>query len=329
MLRRNLTDHAISNLVPDYSCDKCNVHNVEYVEKNEKICDSQDIYLLILVISHPNNTKARNAIRETWGMIERHHSRSVKTVFVLGRTGITKIDEKSVKEAAQFRDVLILDVIEQYFQLTLKTIGALKWASNICKSFQYLLKTDDDSFNNPVKYVEYLVHHGSPKKFLGGRCEWQLTNRDSEEKWGLSQSEYPHIALPLFCRGPGYVLSKQAAISVVKMSEMTRSFKLEDVFLMGFVRMRLGLVAMEIPGYYGKPADLDPCQLGHVTNIHHVTPTKMRELWDWTHNPARHCSNVPYALINSRFLCQAAFYSAGLGLIYLFIYIRRVKNQSK
>jgi Galactosyltransferase len=46
---------------------------------------------------------------------------------------------------------------------------ALQWVYEFCPGAQYVLKTDDDGFNVPQRFVDYLIGV-TAEKFIGGYC---------------------------------------------------------------------------------------------------------------------------------------------------------------
>ena len=59
-------------------------------------------------------------------------------------------DELAEREATAFGDVLRLDVVDSYLNLTRKVVAVNDWVTQHCKKAGYLLKTDDGlSLNIP------------------------------------------------------------------------------------------------------------------------------------------------------------------------------------
>lgn len=49
----------------------------------------------------------------------------------------------------------------------------LKWVRQFCQQARYILKTDDDAFNVPQRFIDYLIGIESARsvdRFLGGYC---------------------------------------------------------------------------------------------------------------------------------------------------------------
>jgi len=90
--------------------------------------------------------------------------------------------------------------------LTNKTIASIKWAISYCGShFAFLLKTDDDLFNVPQRFVDYLSSLANSDKddfaFVGGLCySGTMPRRNDSKKWAVSHSSYPGVVFPHHCK---------------------------------------------------------------------------------------------------------------------------------
>ncbi len=266
-------------------CEGCNRINFKYSEVNSEFCDSQEIHLLVLVISHPNNTVERQSIRDTWASVQRpqtvQQSQETKSLFILGKSGVPSIDSAVALESQHEGDMIIVDMMEQYSRLGTKSLAALTWALQHCQGAKFYLKTDDDCYNNPGKYSEYLKTHEIPMDFIGGHCFTTVPHRQTSNKWHISHEEYNLPFLPTFCGGPAYLLSATAARKLVQVAVNTRNFSLEDVWLTGFCRLAAGISYVQLPGYYSCPDIVDKCDLlQDAFTIHRVKPVKMYSLWE-------------------------------------------------
>ena len=124
---------------------------------NIKFLNSQDIEpftgdILILVTSSIAHKDRRDAIRTTWGNSSRfieyrknftNNNLSYKVYF---NTGFLESSIGNAKiESATFKDLLITNRTENYWDLSRRVMLAFSWALEHC-AFDYLLKADDDVF---------------------------------------------------------------------------------------------------------------------------------------------------------------------------------------
>ena len=127
-------------------------------------------YLLIIVKSTIQDFEQRNIIRRTWG----NDSNSVKpfqtkTMFIIGYSTNSSIQDNILKENDMYNDLIQVDVIENYYNITYKTLMGLRWAYDNCFHAKYFLFIDNDYYLsvknlllfvwNPSKYEEYTDKH--------------------------------------------------------------------------------------------------------------------------------------------------------------------------
>ena len=114
-----------------------------YTVENKEACSKDQLRVLvaILVISAPEHSSQRKAIRETWGSPKD----GVVFSFVVGSSsGETRVALET--EARREGDLIISRVEDHYENLGLKTISALDWILQMCPEAEYVLKVDDDMF---------------------------------------------------------------------------------------------------------------------------------------------------------------------------------------
>ena len=80
------------------------------------------------------NTDRRRSIRETWGskhLLEKHN---IKLIFLLGTTENydPEVEIELKSETENYEDLVREDFLDSYQNLTLKTLGGLKWTAIFC-----------------------------------------------------------------------------------------------------------------------------------------------------------------------------------------------------
>lgn len=158
---------------------------------------SHSIFLVILVISSPDNFQRRNAIRSSWAKIfhsEKHRrvfngmldsygvENLVKTVFLLGKSDSKETQKMVNNEVALYDDIVSADFNDNYKNLVYKTRLGLTWVYSYCPS-AYVLKTDDDVFVNVGNLLRWLLR--SPESdFYTGWCNYHSkVSRNKLSKW--------------------------------------------------------------------------------------------------------------------------------------------------
>ena len=272
-------------LLPDFACTKCTRFNFSYVQEATSTCEphsSKDpIFMLILVLTYHSNAEARKTIRNTWGGEKHYRGVIIKTHFVFGLHHDKNLNDQARHEAEKYDDVLQVQLFDDYRRLTDKVMISLWWAARQCSHVQYVLKTDDDSFNHPYRFVDYLLDKVYELEFVGGYCFTVYPDYREGSKHYVTPQLYPNVYYPTYCAGPGYVLSRKAIINIINNYENVKYLPMEDVFVTGIVREASGMGYYQIPGVVAGWHTLTPCLLATETkNAHNVWPLHMAEIWD-------------------------------------------------
>ena len=127
-------------------------------------------YLLIIVKSTVQNFEQRNVIRQTWGNdTARSKPFQTKTMFIIGSSKNMTTQDEIMKENSKYNDLIQVDVIDNYYNISFKTLMGLRWAYENCINAKYFLFIDNDYYlsvknlllflRNPSKYEEYTNKH--------------------------------------------------------------------------------------------------------------------------------------------------------------------------
>ena len=194
-----------------------------------------EIFLIILVTSHSSHFYRRFHIRSTWARDSAFKPRW-KTLFLVGKSkeaNITKLKrmEKICKqENALHRDLIKLDFVEDFYNLTYKLWKGFSWALNNAM-FSYLLKVDDDVFVNVPKLLIFLQDPKVPKsKLYAGNC-YESARVQRDGKYGISKKDYPNASYPGYCSGGGFVLSRDVAHKIVELYDHKKAIIIDDVYV--------------------------------------------------------------------------------------------------
>lgn len=268
----------------------CNVFNYRYMIHNRNFCGENggaNVFLLIIVPSHHPNIAARNAIRKTWGSVREHNGLQVMTLFVFGVHSDERMNQQVRNEAEYYGDVIQAKLQDKYTTLTNKTIMALKWVSLYCPGVKYIMKTDDNTYNFPSRYVEYIsgitsIHrkNNMDTSFVGGSCVPGWPELDPEKAYYTGKEVYKTEYYPMYCLGPAYVMSHSALRRILDIASSALYLPWEDVFTTGICREAANLRYVDIPGTRHSLQDITKCNIhSAVKSIHPVQPSDMIRLW--------------------------------------------------
>lgn len=109
--------------------------------------------LFAAIISAPVNMEKREWIRKTW--LSRLTSISTGRglglagyAFIIGRTEDKDVQDDIDFESQLFDDIVQVDMVDSYYNLTLKVTGLLNWLHLNCPKVDFVLKVDDDVYVN-------------------------------------------------------------------------------------------------------------------------------------------------------------------------------------
>lgn len=231
----------------------------------EEEITEKERFVLILIMSAPYNKLRRSAIRQTWLSVltdnpvamDRPNIRAMKEpvnasktlliqyFFVCGHYYLDPTVESDVKnEIRIYGDILRLAYTETYSMLVRKTLISLKFASTM--NVKYIVKIDDDVYLDIPRMVWWLKTAPLPEKLYAGHLFYHpRAIRRERSKYYVSYQDYNETFFPVYCNGPFYILSKNAIIELLTVSNNTRTFPLEDAYL-GVLAKKVGIVPLQL-----------------------------------------------------------------------------------
>ena len=240
--------------------------------------------VLFLIPSEPKNSLRREIIRRTWLNITRnltHDKYVLLQLFVLGKTPDAITNPTNWRVTLQLMqlensingDMLVGDFIEDYWNLTYKTMFGVTYANFYCQNANYVFKVDDDVFVRPEKLVPLI--DGLPQSnFFGGNCiKKGKPHRTKKSKWYISKTEYPRLRYPPFCFGPAYFFSGDITSHLFNATLELQYFKLEDVY-MGLCIEKAGKTVQSVSGVSNTSPKYTYCVYKDLALAHGIEPTK-------------------------------------------------------
>ncbi|XP_061483604.1 beta-1,3-galactosyltransferase 5 [Rhineura floridana] len=246
-------------------------------------CRKNPPFLVILVTSSHKQSKARMAIRQTWGREKKVANKRIATYFLLGTT-FNHDDQIAIAvENKKYRDIIQKDFIDSYYNLTLKTMMGLEWIHKFCPQSSFVMKTDSDMFVNTNYLTELLLKKNKNNRFFTGFLKVnERPIRKLTSKWYVSEEEYPGDTYPPFCSGTGYVFSIDIASKVYTVSKDVLYIKLEDVF-MGLCLAKLNIKLEELHSeqtFFPEKVNFSACRFRKIVTSHFARPHEILIYWD-------------------------------------------------
>ncbi|XP_052805457.1 beta-1,3-galactosyltransferase 1-like [Mya arenaria] len=196
--------------------------------------------LLTIVISNVNNFKRRNAIRNTWGSTEK--DTNSKLLFLVGLDVESRSYSAVTNEAKLYGDIIQVELLDQYKDLTYKSIAMLQWMIDYCPNVKFYMKTDDDVYANIENIVGAL--DATKQRRKGFYCHVFKNApaiRDINSKWYVSKTEYSGNVFPTYCAGPAYIFDASVIKDLYRSTLNSPFLSMEDVFITGLSAKPLNL----------------------------------------------------------------------------------------
>ncbi|KAM4696817.1 beta-1,3-galactosyltransferase 4-like [Rhinophrynus dorsalis] len=298
---QEIISHALPLFYPLPSSVPAFSHNIPpFLISPPKACTPPP-FLLILVSTAPSHRDQRNAIRQTWGSLSSSVDSGSLTLFVLGFPTSQDGQVALVQEANFHGDIIQAAFTDSYWNLTLKTLVGMAWASQKCQGAHYLMKTDDDVFVNTESLSKFLQAQKGPLYL--GQLHWRVSpQRDPENRHYTSYDLYNADHFPPYCSGMGYVLSLGVVMRLLQEAGRVPVITSEDVYV-GLLAWAAGISprhSARVGGAMALPHN--GCCYKAMFNLHGLTPQGMRVAWNMLNEAkARWC---PLALLQCKILWQ-------------------------
>ncbi|KAJ0176957.1 hypothetical protein K1T71_006966 [Dendrolimus kikuchii] len=172
-----------------------NYYPYRFLTNSAKCGTVDQMDLFIVVKSAMNHFGHRMAIRKTYGQEDVIPGKIVKTLFFLGverkKTLLQNVVDKEIDE---YKDIIQMNFIDNYYNNTIKTMMSFRWVYEHCSTADFYLFTDDDmyiSVKNLLDYVNKPVVTENPLLERDRNTYMSKLNELEEDKYKLHFSK-PH-----------------------------------------------------------------------------------------------------------------------------------------
>lgn len=181
------------------------------------------------------SAERRKALRETWLPSDQHGRLSLELAtglafrFVIGRDKDGHKMAEIEKEVDKYRDILRVDIEEDYNKLPYKTLAFFK-AAFLLFDADFYVKADDDIYLRPDRLATLLAkERSSPRTYIGCMKKGPVF-RDPNVKWYEPLGDLLGSEYFIHAYGPIYALSAEivAGLSGLR-NDSYRMFSNEDV----------------------------------------------------------------------------------------------------
>ena len=192
--------------------------------------DLPKLLIAVLSSSGPKYTDLRRMIRETWGtdVPFLKYRYDVELRFFICVSSDPLINLLQQEENAQYQDLFIFNFTDDYYTIWRKTWGIMKHA-NEDLDVDYVLKVDDDTYIDLIKFMENAEPSLSPDIVAGWIMDNAGPERDPENKWFVSEEEFTPSKFPPYPMGWAYLLGRNVVNFISEEGERLIHFKIDDV----------------------------------------------------------------------------------------------------
>ena len=200
----------------------------------------RDTSLFVVVISAPGNVLHRNLIRRTWAS-DLDGIKSAKYAFLIGSSNRDQVQNNIRNESSIYGDLIQVEMLDTYMNLTLKSVALLHWTFNFCSGAQVILKCDDDIYINIRNLATVIQHlppksptvYGTPVSNLKPLRPSPSQPADDSDKWIVSQQLWPWSTYPTYVSGGSYIIDSSAIGPLLAAAQTTPYFPFEDLYVNG------------------------------------------------------------------------------------------------
>ncbi|XP_071813284.1 beta-1,3-galactosyltransferase 1-like [Apostichopus japonicus] len=288
--------HSHNRYTEEISDGIINPHNYSFVIPEANICKNEDVFLIVLIHSSPSHSNLRNIQRETSLSDANILGKRIIVVYLIGNATKMYLNNHILAESQKYRDIIVEDFKDSYYNLTQKFMMGMRWVSEFCPNARFVLKGDDDVYFNLHNIVKMLISAPSENFMSGYVYKYSRPYRDRHSKWFISEKIYPYKYYPPFCRGYAYVMSGDLPPRLFQVAQHIPDFPLDDVFT-GFCARKLNISPVSKVGFRGPGSDiLSFCSMNLSHAVHVGDGQMISKLWqEQQENPHQiSCSSIAY-----------------------------------
>ena len=243
-----------------------------------------DVKITVIVKSAPGNIYKRRRTRLMFEPFKNH----LNLVFLLGTFKNQSLLGELNFESTKYKDILQVSLEDGYKNLVYKVLASMQWIyENQLPNLQWIIMMDDDIHLEVSQLLKASETWKPENTFICSSVFRNFpTTRTSKHsvnnKWAVSEQEWPMDKYPDYCIGWMYAFQPSLALQLALASRSTPKMFLEDVYITGILRERLGVKIQPIfqhwTNYFQCPV-LNLVQIYLLPSIVH--PIYLLEAWPW------------------------------------------------
>ena len=220
-------------------------HDIKFIIENKHLCENNsNLDNFIYIYSAPAEFEHRKRIRDTWGKPNITHSRS-KMAFFIGQILDKGLMAKLMVECKQHKDIVLLDYIDSYRNVTHKGVMALKWMNLYCNNSRFYIKVDTDVLLNVFVLKPTIeVYLGQAKRTFLCKTMYGHVRRTE-----VAVEQYPATRYPLYCHGTLWIFTADLLKPLYLATFKVPFIGVEDAYTSGLLPRSIGHVRHLVPSH--------------------------------------------------------------------------------
>ncbi|XP_060588342.1 beta-1,3-galactosyltransferase 1-like [Ruditapes philippinarum] len=208
--------------------------------ENKAICKTNNLTVVIMILSAPEHTEHRRAIRETWANSSRSSSMpEVRTIFVIGRLKHWTTQSLIEKEFADYGDILQGNFEDNYKNLSLNSLYGYQWLNQNCANAEFVIKSDDDiviNFNKLFHAINNRLMFVNRTREVACFRVRSTVHRERHSKYFVGEHVFMNVDYtPAYCEGKFVLMTMDLIPDLLESAFLTPLFWLEDIYWYGLV----------------------------------------------------------------------------------------------
>ncbi|KAM4696032.1 beta-1,3-galactosyltransferase 9 [Rhinophrynus dorsalis] len=274
-----------------------------YAISRSDLCLRQDIFLLSIIFSHPENRTRRETIRHTWGNDTMFKDFVVVHLFALGRPISEETQSEVLSESQIYKDIVEGNFLDTYHNRTLKMTMMMEWIVTFCPNARFILKTDQQMFVNVKSLADYLLslEMHTEDLYIGRVVHQSIPDRDPVSLDFVPMSSYSETYYPDYCSATAMVMSQDVVRKIYLVSEDVTTLVPPDVFI-GICSQRTGIVPIHSSRFSGtKHITYNRCCYKFIFSSSAVGEEELSFIWK-DMNESQECSMLEtyYGLVSCK-----------------------------
>lgn len=275
-----------------------------YTISSTAACSDQEIFLLVLVCSSPENRTRRNVIRRTWGNVTDTRGYAVLTLFALGKPASVAAQLEIDEESQKHRDIIEGSFIDSPEAQTQKMLMIVEWTVTFCPHARYILKTDEEMFVGIPSLAGYLLSLTQLEDVYTGRVIHQrVPDRAPQSPGFVPIHRYSEEFYPDYCDGRAFVMSQDVVRKVYVAAKEVPVSLPPDIFV-GICAKKAGITPIHSSRFSGeKHISYNRCCYKFIFTSSNVKEDELFKDWKET-NDGEDCSLLEtyYSLVSCKVL---------------------------